>query len=231
MKKKLNGLLVLLIVCSGVTDAQVRMLSYDEAISIALGESYTVKYYKEDMEATQFSYLYTKSEFKPLLNFDMFAPSWNEALSTIQQADGLPVYNSTSSLQAGGNLNFRYVLPTGGYFAFTSKMFWENYRTTLSEVDNKVLKRDQFFSRLALSFDQPVFTANKLKENMKVAELRYRVSSCYFTRKQMDIVYDVTGKFYEVYKLAYEYKINVDKLANSLEALRITRLNPNSALL
>jgi outer membrane protein TolC len=208
----------------GVANSQVRTLSCDEAINIALGESYTVKYYKEDMEATRFSYLYTKADFKPLLNFNLFTPSWNEGLSTIYQADGLPVYNSTGSLQAGGNLNFTYVLPTGGNFAFTSRMFWENYRTTLSEMDNQVLKRDQVYSRFALSFDQPVFTANKLKENMQAAELRYRLSTSYFTRAQMDIVYNVTAKFYQVYKLAYEHTINQDRLVNSQEALRVTKL-------
>ena len=204
--------------------SQVRKISYDEAIRIALGESYTVKYYKDDMEATLFSYLYTKANFKPLLNLNLFTPSWEEGLSTIYQADGLPVYNSTGSLQAGGNLNFTYTLPTGGFFAFTSRMYWENYRTTLSELDNQELKRDQVYSRFALSFSQPVFTANVLKENMKVAELMYRSSTCYFTRIQMDIVYNVTQQFYQVYRLAYEHKINQESLINAQEALRISKL-------
>ena len=223
-RKKLQWLTVLLFGWLGVANGQVRTISYDEAIRIALGESYTVKYYKEDMEATRFSYLYTKANFKPLLNFDMYTPSWIEGLTTIYQADGLPVYNSTSALQAGGNLNFRYVLPTGGNFAFSSRMYWENYRTTLSEMDDRVMKRDQVYSRFALSFDQPVFTANILKENMKSAELTFRASTCYFTRIQMDIVYTVTEKFYQVYKLAYEHKINQERLTNSQEALRIAKL-------
>lgn len=202
----------------------LRTITYDEAIHIALGESYTVKYYKEDMDVTRYSYLYTKAQFKPMLDFDFFTPSWMEGLTEISQADGLPVYNSTGSLQVGGNLNFTYVLPTGGNFAFTSKMYWENYRTTLSQQDYQELERDQVYSRFALSFNQPIFTANKLKENMKVAELDFRKSTCYFTRVQMDIVYNVTEGFYNVYKLAYEHKINQDRLANSREAYRITKL-------
>jgi outer membrane protein TolC len=224
MKDKWRWLTALIVVCSNVVGGQVRVISYDEAIRIALGESYTVKYYKEDIEATLYSYLYTKSNFKPLLGFSFFTPSWSEGLSTIYQADGLPVYNSTGTLQAGGDLNFRYVLPTGGNFVFSSRMYWENYRTTLSELDNQVLRRDQVYSRFALSFDQPVFTANILKENMKVAELRYRSSMFYFTRVQMDIVFNVTEKFYQVYRLAYEHQINQERLLYSLEALRVTQL-------
>ena len=221
---RLRWLPVLLVFCSNVVSSQVRTISYDEAIRIALGESYTVKYHKEELESTLFSYLYTKANFKPLLNFNLFTPSWSESLSTIYQADGLPVYNSTSALQAGGDLNFRYVLPTGGNFAFSSRMYWENYRTTLSELDNQVLKRDQVYSRFALSFDQPVFTANILKENMRAAALRYRSNICYFTRIQMDIVYNVTVKFYQVYRLNYEHQANQERWNNALEALRISKL-------
>jgi outer membrane protein TolC len=201
-----------------------RKISYDEAIRIALGESYTVKYYKEEMDATRYSYLFTRAEFKPYLDFNLFTPSWSERLTEISQADKLPVYNSTGSIQAGGDLSFTYVLPTGGNFAFSSRMFWENYRTTLSEAYDESLKRDQVYSRFALSFNQPIFTANKLKENMNVAELKYQKSAYYFTRVQMDIVYNVTVGFYQVYQLAYEHKINQERLANSREAYRITKL-------
>lgn len=204
--------------------SDVRKIAYDEAIKIALGESYTVNYYKEEIEATRFSYFYTKSAFKPMLDFSLFTPSWSEKLTEITQVDGLPVYNSVGSIQMGGNLNFTYVLPTGGNFEFTSRMYWENYRTTLSQMDFKELSRDQVYSRFALSFNQPIFTANLLKENMNVAELDYKKSTCYFTRIQMDIVYDVTESFYQVYKLAYEHNINLERLANSEEAYRIARL-------
>ena len=204
--------------------SETRKISYEEAIKIALGESYMVNYYKEEMDATHFSYLYTKSEFKPMLDFNLFTPSWSEGLQEISQVDGLPVYNSIGSIQMGSNLNFTYVLPTGGNFALSSKMYWENYRTTLSEMDYQKLERDQVYSRFALSFNQPVFTANLLKENMKVAELDYKKSTSYFTRVQMDIVYSVTMAFYEVYQLAYEHQINKDRLINSKEAYRITRL-------
>ncbi len=223
-KKLLYAFFFCITAFSPIKSSDIRKISYEEAIQIALGESFMVKYYKEEIDATRFSYLYTKSEFKPLLNFNLFTPSWNEELAQISQVDGLPVYNSIGSIQAGGNLNFTYVLPTGGNFAFSSRMYWENYKTTLSQMDYKEMERDQVYSRFALSFSQPVFTANLLKENMKVAELDYKKSTCYFTRVQMDIVYDVTAGFYEVYQLAYEHQTNQDRLANSKEALRITRL-------
>ena len=216
--------LLFLVAGTGLRASETYKISFDEAIRVALGESYTVKYHRQEIDATHYSYLYTKADFKPMLDFNMFTPSWSESLQSISQVDGLPVYNSVGSMQMGGDLSFKYVLPTGGNFAFTSKMYWENYRTTLSQKENEELERDQVYSRFALSFNQPIFTANRLKENMKVARLDYQKSTCYFTRVQMDIVYNVAVSFYEVYQLAYELKINQDRLDNSREAYRITKL-------
>lgn len=199
-------------------------LSCEDAVAIALGDSYTVRYYREDIHATRASYLYTRAQFKPFLNFYLFAPAWNENLKEISLANGLPVYNSTGSLRAGGNLDFTYVLPTGGNFALTTTMYYQNYRTNLSEEDNRRLERNQFYSRFALTFTQPVFSGNKLREDMREAEMNYKKSASYFTRMQMDIVYNVTESFYEVYKRAYEVHIDEERLKNSREALRITRL-------
>jgi outer membrane protein TolC len=223
MKRFSFILFLLLFAIPAVVDAQ-RKITFDEAIAIALGESHTVHYYREDMEATRYSYLYTRAQFKPFLDINLFTPSWEEGVQEIVQADGLPVYNSTGSLKAGGNLSFKYVLPTGGNFDLSSNMYYENYHTTLSLQNNEVLKRDQVYSRVMLSFNQPIFTANKLKENMKAAELDYRRSVCYYTRAQMDIVYNVTSAFYQVYRIAFENKINQDRLVNSKEAFRIAKL-------
>jgi len=224
--KRLPCILLIILYTIPAIHAQ-RKITFDEAISIALGESYTVHYYKEDMEATRYSYLYTKAQFKPYLDFSLFTPSWEEGVQTIYQTDGLPVYNSTGSLQAGGNMNFKYVLPTGGNFNLSSNMYYENYRTTLSRQNNEILKRNQVYSQFMLSFNQPIFTTNTLKENMKVAELSYRKSVSYYTRAQMDIIYNVTSAFYDVYRTAFENKINQDRLANSKEAYRIAKLKMN----
>jgi outer membrane protein TolC len=71
---------------------------------------------------------------------------------------------------------------------------------------------------------QPVFTKNLLRENLLIAEHQYKRYELYFTRAQMDIIYNVTSGFYEVYRAAYEMQINGERLANSQEALRIAKL-------
>lgn len=203
-------------------------LSCEDAINIALEESYTIKSHQKNIASTHANYLYTKAQFKPLLSLDLFAPSWDQKLSAINQIDGLPVYNTISSLQAGEDLNFKYILPTGGNLSLSSRMYYENYRTTLSDEFQTKYKRNQFYSRVALSFSQPIFSGNKLKEDMKIAELSYQESVLYYTRTQLDIIFDVTRSFYSLYQTEYEHQMYKERLENSREALRITALKYES---
>jgi outer membrane protein TolC len=204
--------------------AQQKMtLTIEQAVDIALRESYTVQSNDENRKAMQFEYLYYKAQFKPRLDLNLFTPSWNEAVSAVEQTNDLPVYNSTSSIQFGGDLRFTYVLPTGGNLALMGNLYHENLRTTFAQ-DYSTLQRKQAYSQFGLIFDQPVFTKNRLRENLKVAQYQYERSELFFTRTQMDIVYNVTQGFYQVYKAAYEKQINEEQLRNAQEALRIAKL-------
>jgi outer membrane protein TolC len=223
MKTYFISLVLGLMFVGTVQGQQQTTLTIEQAINIALHESYTVQSNDEGRQAMHFEYLYYKAQFKPRLDLNLFTPSWNEQVSTIEQTDDLPVYNSTSSIQFGGNLKFTYVLPTGGNLALTGNLYHENLRTTFAQ-DYSTLKRKQAFSQFGLIFDQPVFTKNKLRENLKVAQYQYERAELVFTRTQMDIVYNVTRGFYEVYKAAYKKQIDEAQLQNAQEALRIAKL-------
>ncbi|MDR1344725.1 MAG: TolC family protein [Tannerellaceae bacterium] len=198
-------------------------MTIERAISIALNESYTVRSNDEARNAMRYEYLYYKAQFKPRLDLNLYAPSWDEQVSEVPRSNDLPVYNSTSSIRFGGDLRFTYVLPTGGNLALAGNLYHENLRATF-EQDYSTLKRRQAYSQFGLIFDQPVFTKNRLRENLRVAQYQYERSELFFTRTQMDIVYNVTKGFYEVYKAAYEKQINGELLLNAQEALRIARL-------
>lgn len=117
-------LLVLLLAASSASAfAEPLTLTCETAISIALDKSFTIQSYQAQKNAMQYSFAYYKAMFKPRLDFKLFAPSLQESVSPIQQTEGLPVYNSTGILQAGGDITFIYMLPTGGNFALRSQLY------------------------------------------------------------------------------------------------------------
>lgn len=222
--RRMKFLVLVLLMSQGVARSQDTLyLSCTRAIEIALGKSYSTRSFEIDKQAMQYYFSYYKATFKPRLDLNLDAPIWHESVTEIDQANGLPVYNSTGSLQAGGNLSFTYVLPTGGNLSLSSNMFRRDFSTVLASDNNK-LKTDLFNSQFSLYFTQPIFTKNKLRENLREAEFKYQQSEHYYTRAQMDIVYDVTQEFYALYRSKKQVEIAMEKLKNSEESFRIAKL-------
>jgi outer membrane protein TolC len=219
---------ILLIIGAAFTNEMVHAqdtiyLTCAGAIEIALGKSYSTRSFETNKQAMQFYFSYYKSTFKPRLDLNIYAPIWQESVTEIEQANGLPVYNSNGSLQFGGELSFTYVLPTGGNLSLSTNLFRRNFSTVLAS-DNNTLKTDLFNSRFWLYFTQPIFTKNKLRENLREAEYKYQQSEYYYSRSQMDIVYQVTQEFYTLYRGKKQVEIAWEKLRNSEESFRIARL-------
>lgn len=200
------------------------LITFDDAVRIALKESYTIKSFNSEQQAMQYFFSFYKATFKPRLDLNLYAPVWSESVTAIQQADTLPVYNSIGSLQIGGNLKFTYTLPTGGNLALSSYSYREYLSTAFSEMNYKKLYTDQVYNRFAISLDQPVFTKNKLREDLQEAELQYKKSNCAYTRAQMDIIYNVSHGFYSLYSAIKEKDISNEKMKNSEESYRIAKL-------
>ncbi len=200
------------------------MLSYDDAVKIALKESFIIKSFNSNQKAMQYYFTYYTKTFKPRLDLDLYLPNWSESVRTIPQANTLPVYNSLGSMQIGGSLKFTYMLPTGGNLALTSYSYREYSSTAISEMNYKKLYEDRVYNRFAISLDQPVFTKNKLKEDLKEAELQFNKSNCVYTRAQMDIIYNVSRGFYSLYSASMEKEIAKEKTKNSEESFRIAQL-------
>jgi outer membrane protein len=202
-------------------------LTCPEAISIALGQSYSGKTFQVERKAMQYYFGYYKATFKPRLDMQLNTPLWQESLMTIEQANGLPVYNSTGSLQVGGNMKFTYVLPTGGDLSFSANVYRENLNTLLAS-NNSELNTKQFYSYAGIMLNQPIFTRNTLRENLREAEFKFQRSEHYYSRAEMDIVYDVTQEFYALYRSRKQLEIASEKLRNSQESFRIAKLMSKS---
>jgi len=217
-------LLILCLVLSGHLDAAESALTLERAISIALGESYTVRSYHERKQSMEHSFRYYQAQFDPRLDFTLYAPSWNENVDAIQRVDGLPVYNSTGAMLYSGLLKFTYMLPTGGNLALSTELRRVNEKTVLALNDYLTLSDRKAQSSFSLRFEQPVFTRNTLAENLNEARLNYEKVSSQFTRQQMDIIYRVTQSFFSVFRCTRAAEIAGEKLANSEQALGVARL-------
>lgn len=226
-KVKLFVLLILTGILMLDTNAQsqeTRVLTYQDAIYIALNQSHTVKVYSEQKRAMEHFYNYRKAMFKPRLDFQTFLPILTENVSAIPRPDGLPVYNSTGFLRYGGDVSFKYILPSGGNLSLDTSLYREDLKTVLASASNLELTTDQAQTSISLNFRHPIFTKNLLRENLEEARYNYETASSQFTRQQMDIIYHVTEAFYTLYRATRELEIAEERQKNSEEAYRIAKL-------
>jgi outer membrane protein len=211
-----------ILLCVSLSSA--RVLTYEDAINIALRQSFTIKSFEQNKLAMESAYQFRKAEFKPRLDAGLYAPAWNEIVTPIPQVDGLPVYNSIGSIKYSGDMAFTYMLPTGGNVALSAELYRDNLSTTLATQNYRTLSTNKAYTRLAFSFNQPIFTANEKKENLQEAKFYFDRFSNQFTRGQMDIIYEVTHGFYSLYQFTRKVEISEEKLKNAEEAARIARI-------
>jgi outer membrane protein len=133
-------------------------LTCEDAVQIALGESYLIHTFNNSRLMTRFDYLYYQAMFKPRFDFELLAPLWNESLQTIYQPNGLPVYNSTGFFELGGNLAFTYVLPTGGDFSLS---IYSSFRKEYTRLKNQGTLENNFFVQ---SICNKLFSTNFYKK-------------------------------------------------------------------
>lgn len=89
----------------------------------------------------------------------------------------------------------------------------------------------EYSPNLRLQFRQPLFTLNRLKTGLKKAELNLENTVQTYTRRELDLVYQVTTSFYGVFRAQQQLVIDRQQVAQSEEALRTARLKHQAGLL
>jgi outer membrane protein len=175
-----------------------RALTLQNAIDIALEKSYDMKSLLLSETQAQQGLIAAKNSFKTNVTMNIDSPSWTESVSAVQVPNGLPVYNSKGSLVYRGRFNITQPLPTNGNITLSSQFTRTQESTYLVTTEN-TLRRLDFLSSLTLRLTQPLFTINRIQLDLKNAELNYETAERSKVRRQLDIVYNVTQSFFDLY--------------------------------
>jgi outer membrane protein len=196
VKAAIAGFLLFQLLVSGAIAQKV--ITLQDAIDIALEKSYSMKQLRLQLVQAEQNLISARNSFRTNVRMALDSPIWSEQVSSVQVANGLPVYNSTGSMQYHGGLTIRQPLPTDGTITFTSNLTHSNVSTYLIS-DQNTLKRADFLSSFRLQLNQPLFTLNRIQLNLKNAQLGYESTYRQRTRQQLDVIYNVTASFYELY--------------------------------
>ena len=192
--------------CARYVSAET-LLSLDDAIDIALEQGYDMKSHKLTLIQAEQNRLAAKYRFRTNVDMSLNTPRWAENVREVPVPDGLPVYNSLGTIRYQGSLNINQPLPTDGRISLRSRLYQSKESNYFAETDN-TLKRKDFYSSFSISLDQPLFTYNRIKTNLKRAELSYERSYLSLSRYELDVIYNVTNSFFSLYRSTRSYEIS-----------------------
>ncbi len=174
-----------------------KTLTLQDAIDIALEKSYDMKSIRLTMIQAEQGLIAAKNSFKTNVQMTFDAPRWSENVSAIQVPNALPIYNNTGTMAYRGGLTVTQPLPTNGNLSLTSSFSQTKSNTYLADTDNN-LKQSNFLSSLTLRLNQPLFSINRIQLDLKTAELNFENATRTKTRRELDVIYEVSESFYNL---------------------------------
>ena len=203
---------------SSASDPNAKVLTLQQAIDYALQRSFNVKFLGLSLEAARQNLIARKGNFKTNAQLRLDSPSLNEQLLSIEVANGLPSYSTRGTLRFSGALDINQPLPTNGVFTLSSQLYQQNVSTLLAANE---LKRKDFLTSIGLRLNQPLFTINTLKLGFEEANLNYERASGQIRRNELEVIYNVTQTFYDLYRATRALEIAREDMKQQEEAYNL----------
>jgi len=185
-----------------------RVLTLEDAISIAMGGSYTIKSAEQTLVSSQKNLEAIKMGLRSSVNLQFDLPRYNRTLSSqFNPSIGNEQFFEVGNTTVEGRLSINQpILFTNGTVSINGSLFGRNqfgelYGTT----------RD-YFSNVSISLHQPLFVFNSQKGNLERAEINLEKTQRNYTQAERDLVYNVTAAFFNLYKAKKNVEITEEKV-------------------
>lgn len=108
------------------------------------------------------------------------------------------------------------ILFSDGTISLSNEFGWQNSSSTANDSESKV-----FYNNLFLNLNQPLFTYNRLKMNLKQLELSYENANISYAIQRLNLEKNVTQFFYNVFMAQKDLEIAREELANTQKSYDI----------
>ena len=200
--------------------ADKKVLTLEQSINIALEKSYEIKSLRLSLAQAEHNLVAARGRFKTNADLSLQTPTWNETVSEIAVPGALPVFNTTGFTRFQGTLDITQPLPTDGAITLRGQSYHRDVSTYLQERDEDV-SRSEIYNSISLRFDQPLFAINQLKLGLKNANLSYERTFQRYRRSELDIVYNVTRAFFDLYQATRRHEITRDNVLQQQELFEL----------
>ncbi len=117
------------------------------------------------------------------------------------------------------------ILPTDGTISLSNDFGWQN---STSDANNVTSKR--FYNNLYLNLNQPLFTYNRLKVQLKELELNLENANINYALQRLNLERNVTQFFYNVFMAQKNLAIAKEELTNTQKSYDIIKNKVDAGL-
>lgn len=195
------------------THAQ-RVLTLEDALSIALKESYGIKQAEYSLEESEKNLEAFRAGLYSRLDFELDVPSYNKSLS--------PQFNPVIGREEFYEIGFTKVearltldqpiIFTNGNIRVRGSVFGRD------QFGPEILESRDYFTNLQISLNQPLFIFNSQSANLERAEINLEKSQRFYSQSELDVIYEVTVGFYQLFSAKESVSIEKEKVKQNEES-------------
>lgn len=194
---------ILVLLLTSQLFAQQRInLTLESAVDIMMNTSYRITKLEMEIDQSRLNLKAERAGLKSKVYMNLETPDLNRTSdykwnSTLQRNE--IVRENTNRWQMDMAVKQPVILfgyPTNGNVSINYKM----YRYGQSEDGDTYTN---YYNRMYLQFEQPLFQPNELKNDIEEAELDLEEEELDFLTDQVEIIEDVSEDYYDLFRLAY----------------------------
>lgn len=205
--------LMLLFCASGIRAQQV--LTLDKALEYAESSSPDIQQSLLNLQRYQKNLEAQRAALKSRFSLDLSPMQW----SRNRRFDNrVSQWYTNESLQSSAMFRVQQpILITDGTISLTNEFGWQQSSSdAVANSESKV-----FYNNLYLNLNQPLFTYNRLKLQLKQLELNYENANISYALQRLNLERNVTQYFYSVYMAQMNLNIAKEELANTQKSYDI----------
>jgi len=177
---------------------QATLLTFEESLKLALKQSNSIKRARVNLLARAKDVEAARAGLKSYAFFEADLPEFDQSISQeFNSATYTYDFFRTQQLRYESRITITQPLPTNGKLSVNGSFF-------------KLIQTggvEDYSSNVFLKFSQPIFTYNRIKLEIRYAELQLEMQKIEFIRDCLEIIEDVTEEFYELFEKSLEVKI------------------------
>jgi len=195
-----------------------QILTLDKALEIADANSPDIRKSLLNLENSEQSLIAQKAALKSNFSLGVTPYSFNQTRSFDNY--NAKWFTSKTTQSMGTFTVSQPILPTDGTISLVNQFGWQN-KSSIQGDNNTTSKA--FTNYLSLSIDQPIFTYNRTKLQLKQLELNLENAQLSYAMQRLAMEKQVTQFFYSVYLAQMNLDITKDEFNNTQKSYEITQ--------